>query len=111
MTLSNTVGCPAGPIRNTLRRILIVAVMLAAILSAVQALAAARSGSESSRSLWLSQFEGGPVVVTFVKAAPGKNQVAEGQLISAEVSGLVLRFPKETDKFFCYANIISVDPR
>jgi hypothetical protein len=88
-----------------------VAVVVAAVSLGVQAFAGPRFGSASAGSGWLSQFEGGPVAVTFVKAPPGRNQIAQGRLISAQVSGLVLRFPKETDKFFCYANIISVDPK
>jgi len=100
MTMSKTTG-----------RILIVAVAVAAVWWAVQAFAGSRSGNESPGRCWLSQFEGGPVAVTFVKAPPGKSQVAEGRLIVAEPSGLVLRFPKETDKFFSYANLISIDPK
>lgn len=107
MIMSKMTG---STVRRSVRGILIVAAMVAAVLLAVQALAESRFAGASSGS-WLSQFEGGPVAVTFVKAPPGKSQLVEGRLISAEASGLVLRFPKEPDKFFCYANIISVDPK
>ncbi|UCC97412.1 MAG: hypothetical protein JSW66_16405 [Phycisphaerales bacterium] len=106
--MSKTAG---STVRRPVREILIVAVVVAGLLLAARALAGPRFAGASAAAGWLSQFEGGPVAVTFVKAPPGKRQVAEGRLISAEVSGLVLRFPKETDKFFCYANIISVDPK
>ena len=65
MTMSKTTG-----------RILIVAVAVAAVWWAVQAFAGSRFGNESPGRCWLSQFEGGPVAVTFVKAPPGKSQVS-----------------------------------
>ena len=92
-------------------RILVAVVALAAVISAVGAFAVPGYGDESSRSLWLSQFEGGPVTVTFISAPPEKSRIMQAKLISAEISGLVLRFPKERDKFFSYACIISVDPK
>jgi hypothetical protein len=104
---------------KTTRRIFIVVVAVGAAslmlpgrrVPGGQAFAASRLGSESPGRYWLSQFEGGPVVVTFAEAPAGKHQVTECRLLVAESAGLVLRFPKETDKFFSYANIVSVDPK
>jgi hypothetical protein len=96
---------------KTARKILIVAAVVAAVLLAVQAFAGPRPAGTSAGSRWLCQFEGGPVTVTFINEPPDRNQVVTGRLISAELCGLVLRFPNETDKFFCYANITSVNPK
>ena len=104
---------------KTTRRILIVVVAVGAALLVLpghrvlggKALAGAGFGGESPGRYWLSQFEGGPVVVTFVQAPAGKHQVTECRLMAAEPVGLVLRFPKENDKFFPYANIVSVEPK
>ncbi len=92
-------------------RILVAVVALAIVVSVAGVLAGPIYGSQSSRRPWLSQFEGGPVIVTFVSAPPQKSWIMEAKLIFTEASGLVLRFPKERDKFFSYGNIISVDPK
>jgi hypothetical protein len=60
---------------------------------------------------WLSQFENGPVTVTFSTAPPGKERIIDARLLAVENSGLVLRMPKDRDKFYPFSNIISVDPK
>jgi hypothetical protein len=68
-------------------------------------------GYQGPERPWLKQFENGPVKIVFIKAPPEMERIANARLISVETSGLVLRFSKSRNKFFPYANIISVDPR
>jgi hypothetical protein len=68
-------------------------------------------GNQETKRPWLEQFENGPVTVTFITAPPEKEKIIDARLISVETCGLVLRLPKDRNKFFPYANIISVDPK
>jgi hypothetical protein len=68
-------------------------------------------GNQETKRPWLEQFENGPVTVTFFTNPPEKERIADARLISVETCGLVLRLPKDRNKFFPYANIISVDPK
>ena len=99
---------------NTKRagRIIIGLIGIIAVISIIAALSGPMYAetSEESKS-WLSRFEGGPVSVTFITAPPEKTKTEDARLIFVEASGIVLRFPRERDKFFPYANIISVDPK
>lgn len=93
-------------------RIIIGLVGIIAVISIIAALARPiYAGSSEPSKPWLSRFEGGPVSVTFITAPPEKKKTEDARLIFVETSGIVLRFPKERDKFFPYANIISVDPK
>ncbi len=68
-------------------------------------------GIQTTRRPWLTQFENGPVTVSFITAPPEKEKIIDARLISVETCGLVLRLPKDRDKFYPYANIISIDPK
>ena len=68
-------------------------------------------GNQETKRPWLEQFENGPVTITFITAPPEKEKIVDARLISVETCGLVLRLPKDRNKFFPYANIISVDPK
>jgi len=67
--------------------------------------------NQTNAGSWLTQFENGPVTVTFATALPGKDRIIEARLLAVENSGLVLRLPQNRDKFYPYSNIISVDPK
>lgn len=67
--------------------------------------------NQSISRAWLSQFENGPVTVTFSTAPPGKDAIIDARLLAVENSGLVLRLPQDRDKFYPYSNIISVNPK
>ncbi len=81
------------------------------IVAVLAALAGPMYAESSARQPWLSQFERGPVSVTFISALPGKDRTVEARLISVESFGVVLRLQSERDKFFSYANIVSIDPK
>jgi hypothetical protein len=68
-------------------------------------------GNQPVQRSWLKQFENGPVMINFVSAPIAKTTYVEARLISVEENGLVLRLTQEKDKFFPYANIISIDPK
>ena len=94
-------------------KIIIGLVGIIAVISIIAALSRpmyAGTSNEESKS-WLSRFEGGPVSVTFITAPPEKDKTEDARLIFAESSGVVLRFPKERDKFFPYTNIVVIDPK
>ena len=95
----------AGRIIVGLAGIIAVISIIAALVRPIYA------DSTETNKPWLSRFEGGPVSVTFITAPPEKDKTIDARLIFVEASGIVLRFPKERDKFFPYANIISVDPK
>ena len=67
--------------------------------------------NQISAGHWLMQFENGPVTVTFATTPPGKDKIIDARLLAVESSGLVLRLPKDRDKFYPFSNIISVDPK
>ncbi len=72
-------------------------------------LAPARNDNLNSRP-WLTHFAGGPVKVTFAEQPPDLEHVAKAVLVYVEQGGLVLRFPEQKEKFYPYANIISIEP-
>lgn len=92
-------------------KIIVGIVALAAVIFVVGLLSAPIYGSQIVRKAWLMQFENGPVTITFVTPPPEKEKIVDARLISVENSGLVLRLSKDRDKFYPYANIISVDPK
>jgi len=92
-------------------RVVIAVIALAGVILAMGAFATARSAKRSSADLWLSHFVGGPVVVTFISAPPDMEQIVKATLMDAEAPGIVLRFPRKRERFFSYANIISVEPK
>jgi len=96
---------------KTTVRILLFAGLLVALVLFAGMFDSSIYGNQVSRTFWLGQYENGPVKVVFIKAPPESERIVNARLILVETSGLVLRLPKESNKFFPYANIISVDPR
>ena len=86
-------------------------VLLVALIIMIGLFIAPIYGIQTAKRSWLMQFENGPVTINFVAAPPEKSLIVNARLISVESNGLVLRLSKERDKFFPYANIISVDPK
>ena len=99
--------------KNSKKTVKIVLIMVAffVVIFVVGLLSEPIYGNQIARKPWLMQFENGPVTITFVKAPPGKDMIVDARLISVEALGLVLRLPKDRDKFYPFANIISVDPK
>lgn len=87
------------------------ALFLFALIILVQLLTGPLYSSQMGGRPWLMQFQNGPVTVTFIQAPPDKGRTIEARLIAVETSGLVLRLPKERDKFYPFSNMISVDPK
>ena len=96
---------------KTTVKITVVIVAFAAVIFVAGLLSEPIYGNQAGRKPWLMQFENGPVTITFVEAPPGKDMIVDARLISVEALGLVLRLPKDRDKFYPFANIISVDPK
>lgn len=92
-------------------RILVSAVVLLSLILVTGLLPSSIYGNQAARRSWLMQFENGPVTINFVAAPPAKSRIVDARLISVESNGLVLRLSKDKDKFFPYANMISVDPK
>lgn len=92
-------------------RAVIAAIVLAAVMLAMCAFATAGSAKKNSADLWLSHFVGGPVAVTFISAPPDMERIVKARLVEAETAGIVLRIPRKRERFFSYANIISVEPK
>ena len=99
--------------RNSKRayRILVGLTILTSCIFVLSLFSTPIHGNQPTRRPWLMQFENGPVTVTFLTALPEKEKNIDARLISVETCGLVLRLPKDRDKFYPYANIISVDPK
>lgn len=96
---------------KTIERILLFVVLLFAVVLIVEFLPSSIYGNQQSKRPWLEQFENGPVTIIFITAPPDKERMVDARLISVESSGLVLKLPKDRNKFFPYANIVSVDPK
>ncbi len=96
---------------KTIEKILLLVTVLIAIFLVAGLFPSSIYGNQATKSHWLKQFENGPVTVTFITKPPEKERIIDARLISVETSGLVLRLPKDRNKFFPYANIISVDPK
>ena len=93
-------------------KIIIGLVGIIAVISIIASLSRPMYAETSQeRNTWLSRFDGGPVSVTFITAPPEKEKTVDARLIFAEPSGVVLRFPKERDKFYPYTNIVVIDPK
>lgn len=93
-------------------KIIVGLIGIIAVVSIIAALSGSMyAGTSEESKSWLSRFEGGPVSVTFITAPPEKEKTEDARLIFAEPSGIVLRFPKERDKFYPYTNIVVIDPK
>ena len=92
-------------------KILVLLIGFGAMVVIIASLARPMYAGSSAEQPWLSQFIRGPVSVTFISALPGKDQTVEARLISVESFGVVLRLSSERDKFYSYANIVSIDPK
>lgn len=88
---------------------MIAAIGLIAIVVTLIFLSGTSSGRQPSNALWLSNFVGDEVVVTFINAPPGIEQETKGTLMDAELPGIVLKLGKD-ETFFSYSNIICVEP-
>jgi hypothetical protein len=86
-------------------------VSLAALIIVVGLFSVPIHGGQPAQRSWLMQFENGPVTVNFVAAPVAKSRLVDARLISVEENGLVLRLSQDKDKFYPYANIISIDPK
>ena len=96
---------------KTIEQILLFATVFIIIVLVAGLFPSTIYGNQETKKSWLEQFENGPVTVTFITAPPEKKRIIDARLISVETCGLVLRLPKDRNKFFPYANIISVDPK
>ena len=96
---------------KTIEKILLLGTVFISILLVSGLLPSSIYGNQQTKRPWLEQFENGPVTVTFITTPPEKERIIDARLISVEIGGLVLRLPKDRNKFFPYANIISVDPK
>ena len=88
-----------------------IALVLFALTILVLLLTGPLYSSQMGGRPWLMQFQNGPVTVTFIQPPPDKGRTIEARLIAVETSGLVLRLPKEKDKFYPFSNMITVDPK
>ncbi len=98
--------------RFSLRHVVIVVVLLGAVagLASINAPGERRTTPTNTRGSWLEFYQAGAVNVTFVTEPVGIERVTKAVLVRAEISGVVLRFPRKQDTFYPYANIISIEP-
>jgi hypothetical protein len=96
---------------KTIEKILFLVTVTAAFVLVAGSLDSSTYGNQQLKRPWLEQFENGPVSIHFVTPPVAKSRIVNARLISVEENGLVLRLPEDRNKFFPYANIVSVDPK
>jgi hypothetical protein len=89
---------------------ILLCVGLAAVICIAAVLVRPSYAQMGSTGLWLSQYQGEVIRVTFVSAPMDLDKISALRLVKAEQSGIVVTFGNKRTVFYPYSHIISIEP-